>query len=76
MTCPTIAKLERELREYHASFVWRAIGVRRFTAELLEQWRKDPPGPPRPAPRLNDGEDYEHPRTGEAMLDGMRHPAL
>jgi hypothetical protein len=69
----TISKQEAALREYHASFPWRSAAVRRFTDELIAKWRANPPGSPRPASPLGE---YEHPRTGEAMLDGLKHPGL
>jgi hypothetical protein len=41
----TIARQEAALREYWATFPWRALAVKQFVGELIERWRANPPGP-------------------------------
>jgi hypothetical protein len=75
----TIAKRERELREYHDSFRWRSFAVKRYVDEMIAAWRKNPPRPPRPGPRLNNGETYAQHRGDieiGALRDGMEDPGL
>jgi hypothetical protein len=73
----TIAKHEAALREYYATFPWRTLAVKQFVEQLLEKWRANPPGPPKPAPRVNDGESCVRWRGYleiGALRDGMDDP--
>jgi hypothetical protein len=65
---------QEALRRYHESFPARTCNVMREAARQIEELRALPP--PRPAPRRLRLGEYEHPETGEAMLDGMQHPGL
>jgi hypothetical protein len=70
-----IKKQEAELVEYYASFPWRSLAINRLVEDMIARWRANPPGPPRPGPRLNDGEDYTLQRfPGETFRNGMRSP--
>jgi hypothetical protein len=70
----TIAR-EAELRRFHESFAWRSLAVSRAVDDMIAAWRTNPPPRNGPAPRLNDGEDYELERfPGETRRDGMRSP--
>jgi hypothetical protein len=71
----SIEKAEAALRRFHDSFPARTRAVKRYVDEMIAELRANPPGPPRSVPRLKLGE-YEHPDTGEAMLDGLPHPGL
>jgi hypothetical protein len=65
-----------KLRRYYDSFPWRALAVSRFVDDLLASGKLRPTVPaPRPR-RLTDADEYEHPRTGEAMLGDLPHPGL
>jgi hypothetical protein len=71
----SIEKAEAALQLYYQSFPCRSAAVQREAERMIRELRASPQ-PNGTAPRLNDGEEYEHPRTGEAMLDGMTHPGL
>jgi hypothetical protein len=68
----SIAKREAALQSYWRSFPARSAAVMREVEAMIAEMRAHPPGPPRSVPL---GE-YEHPHTGQAMLDGMTHPGL
>jgi hypothetical protein len=74
MTCPSIAKREAELRAFHNSFPSRTRAVMRYVDELIDEWRRNPPPPPR-SPPLNDAEDYTLEQyLGETFRNGLRSP--
>jgi hypothetical protein len=73
----TIARRELELRQFHDSFRWRSFAV----AQLVDEWiatgkLRRQPEYPAPHRRRDESGEYEHPATGEPMLDGLPHPGL
>ena len=72
----SIAKAEAALRRYHDSFVWRSLAVERFVNELIASGRILEPKFPAPNRRGDEAFEFEDPRTGEALLDGLVHPGL
>ena len=70
----SIARQETALRQYHNSFRQWTIAMREEAQRVVDLWRANPPGPPKPY-KINLGEDYElETRPGEVFRNGLHSP--